>query len=274
MDNIYTEHLWLAFALTLFAGLATGVGSAIAFFSRRTNTSFLCVALSFSAGVMLYVSFIEIFPKARIALTEGLGIQNGYYVTTLAFFAGIALIALIDKLVPHRENPHEMHKVEDMETGGNTPHFHGLYRMGVLAALAIGLHNFPEGLATFIATLQDPALGIPIAIAIALHNIPEGIAVSVPIYFATGSRMKAFLFSFVSGLAEPVGAVIGYLLIMPYLSDTLFGILFAMIAGIMVFISLDQLLPAAQKYGKHHLSIYSLIVGMGVMAISLALFVK
>ena len=270
--------LLLAFGLTLFAGLATGIGSALAFFTRSTNTRFLSTALGFSAGVMIYVSFVEIFVKAREELMSDLGTVTGTWVTVLSFFGGIALIALIDKLVPNYENPHELHSIEEMDKTlaslpDNEAHDFGkLKRMGVFTALAIGIHNFPEGLATFTATLSDPSLGIAIAVAIAIHNIPEGIAVSVPIYFATGSRSKAFKLSFLSGIAEPVGAVVGYLLLMPFLSPTVFGVLFAGVAGIMVFISLDELLPAAEEYGEHHLSIYGMVAGMGVMALSLLLF--
>jgi ZIP family zinc transporter len=143
----------------------------------------------------------------------------------------------------------------------------------LFTALAIGIHNFPEGLATFTAALTDPGIGIAIAVAIAIHNIPEGIAVSIPIYYATGNRKKAFLLSFLSGLAEPVGALVGYLILMPFLSPVVFGVLFAAVAGIMVFISLDELLPSAREYGEHHLSIYGLIAGMLVMAISLLMFI-
>ena len=267
-----------AFGLTLFAGLATGIGSALAFFTRSTNTRFLSTALGFSAGVMIYVSFVEIFVKARDELTAAQGDVVGTWITVLSFFGGIALIALIDKMVPNYENPHELHSIEEMDKTlaalpDNEAHDFGkLKRMGVFTALAIGIHNFPEGLATFTAALTDPSLGIAIAAAIAIHNIPEGIAVSVPIYFATGSRKKAFKLSFLSGLSEPVGAIVGYLILMPFLSPTVFGILFAGVAGIMVFISLDELLPAAEEYGEHHLSIYGMIAGMGVMALSLLLF--
>lgn len=273
-DGMMEDNILLAFGMTLFAGLATGIGSFIALTTKRTNRTVLCAALSFSAGVMIYVSFVEIFVKARVALTEALGDSAGYMLTTAAFFAGIAVIALIDKLVPHHENPHELHKVEEMDDKAEAAHYHGLYRMGLVTAIAIGLHNFPEGLATFIATLKDPGLGAHIAFAVAVHNIPEGIAVAVPIYFATGSRKKAFIFSFLSGFAEPVGALIGYALIMSFFNDITFGVLFAMVAGIMVFISFDQLLPAARMYGKHHVSVYSLVAGMGVMALSLLLFLK
>ena len=144
--------------------------------------------------------------------------------------------------------------------------------MGLFTALAIGIHNFPEGLATFIAALQEPSIAIPIAVAIALHNVPEGIAVSVPIYYATGSKKKAFLYSFLSGLSEPLGAIIGYLILRPFLNDTIMGIIFGMVAGIMIYISLDELLPSAREYGEHHLSIYGLVAGMILMAVSLLLF--
>ncbi len=260
-----------AFGLTLFAGLSTGVGSAIAFFAKKTNTGFLSLALGFSAGVMIYVSFIEIFVKANVELASELGEKQGYWATTAAFFGGILFIAIIDKLIPSVENPHEIHKVEEMNSEApQNPK--KLMRMGLFTALAIAIHNFPEGLATFTAALTDPHLGIAIAVAIAIHNIPEGIAVSIPVYYATGSRKKAFWLSLVSGLAEPVGALAGFLLLMPFLTPVVFGVLFAGVAGIMVFISLDELLPAAEEYGEHHLSIYGLIAGMGVMAISLLLF--
>lgn len=145
-------------------------------------------------------------------------------------------------------------------------------RTGILTAAAIAIHNFPEGVATFVSSLQQPTIAIPIVVAIAIHNIPEGISVSVPIFYATGSRKKAFLYSFLSGLSEPLGAVVAYLVLRPYLSETLFGIAFAVVAGIMVFISFDELLPSAEAYGEHHLCIYGLLTGMGVMAVSLLLF--
>ena len=269
------ENVLIAFGLTLFAGLATGIGSALAFFTKRTNTKFLSSALGFSAGVMIYVSFVEIIVKARDSLIVPLGERGGTWVTVASFFGGIFLIALIDKLVPSFENPHEIRGVEEM--GGNATAGQvqdpRLLRMGIFTALAIAIHNFPEGLATFAAALSDPSLGISIAIAIAIHNIPEGISVSVPIYYATGSKKKAFVFSFLSGVSEPLGAVIGYAIFFKFFNEMVFGILFAMVAGIMVFISLDELLPSAQKYGEHHLSIYGLIAGMIVMALSLLLFI-
>ena len=263
-----------AFGLTAFAGLSTGVGSALAFYTRQTNHKFLSAALGFSAGVMIYVSLIEIFAKARVSLEDVYGTW-GYWVTTIAFFGGIAVIALIDKVVPKYENPHEARDVKDMNAtrmGAAQRSDPALFRMGIFSALAIGIHNFPEGIATFTSAIQDPALGLSIAVAVAIHNIPEGIAVSVPIFFATGSRKKAFFYSFLSGLSEPVGGLVGFLLLSFFFSDALFGIVFASVAGIMVYISLDELLPTAERYGEHHLAIYGVISGMVVMAVSLLLF--
>lgn len=260
-----------AFSLTLFAGLSTGIGSALSLLTNRTNTKFLSVALGFSAGVMIYVSFVEIFVKAKDALITVMGEKMGTWAAVGGFFFGILIIAIIDHLIPSDENPHEIHTVEEMD-GNSEAHKSKLMRMGLFTALAIGIHNFPEGLATFTAALSDPSLGIPIAVAIAIHNIPEGIAVAVPVYYATGSKMKAFKLSFLSGLSEPVGALVGYILLYRFFNDAMFGFIFAAVAGIMVYISLDELLPSAREYGEHHLSIYGMIAGMAVMAISLLLF--
>ena len=271
---MFTEPVLYAFGLTLFAGLSTGIGSVMAFFAKTTNTKFLSLALGFSAGVMIYVSMIEIFFKAKDSLVTELGEKMGSWITVISFFGGMFVIALIDKLIPSAENPHEIHLVEEMDEEAKKEHKNKkLMKMGLFTALAIAIHNFPEGLATFTAALTNPSLGIAIAVAIAIHNIPEGIAVSVPIYYATGDKKKAFWHSFLSGLAEPVGAILGYLILMPFLSPTIFGVLFAGVAGIMVFISIDELLPAAREYGEHHLSIYGLVLGMIVMAVSLLLFI-
>lgn len=260
------NDLLFAFGLTLFAGLATGVGAFLALVTRRTDAKFLAVSLGFSAGVMIYVSMIEIFVKAQAALVAELGERTGAWATAGGFFGGIALIAVIDRLVPTGANPHEYPHDDDVRQ-------RRLMRMGTMTAVAIAVHNFPEGFATFVAAMQEPSVAIPVVVAIALHNIPEGISVAVPIHHATGSRRKAFGYSFLSGLAEPLGGVLGYLILLPFLSETLFGVVFAGVAGIMVFISLDKLLPTAQEYGEHHLSVYGLVAGMAVMAVSLLLFV-
>jgi len=257
----------VAFTLTLLAGLATGIGSALALLARRTNTRFLSTALGFSAGVMIYVSFVEILPDARTSLAADLGTRPGSWVAVLAFFGGIGLTALVDRLVPSAGNPHEAHRVEEMQL---RPDAH-LMRMGLVSAAAIALHNFPEGIATFLAALDDPRLGASIAAAVALHNIPEGIAVAVPVFYATGSRARAFTWSFLSGVSEPLGALVAWLLLAGLLGGAMKGVLFAAVAGVMVFISFDELLPTAREYGEHHLAIYGLTAGMAVMAASLVL---
>lgn len=269
-----SPHILVPLLLTLGAGLATGIGSAIAFFARRTNKRLLSFSLGLSGGVMIYVSFVELFREAEIALQSQWGERPGTAFTVLSFFAGILLIAIIDKLVPSFENPHEAHRIEEIgqiEQSRNRDGGAGgrLMRTGVLTALAIAIHNFPEGIATFTTAVNDTSLGIAIAVAIAIHNIPEGIAVSIPIYYATGNRRKAFFYSLLSGVAEPLGAVLAYLLLMPFMSETLMGCILAGVAGIMVFISIDELLPAAREYGEAHVAIFGVVTGMAVMAASL-----
>lgn len=267
--DLSNSSFLIAFSLTLIAGLSTGIGSAMAFFAKRTNTNFLSVALGFSAGVMIYISFVELYAHGNESFTSHYGDRLGSFYNFLYFMGGILFIAIIDRLVPSAENPHEVHRVEELNEDRKKQK---LMRTGLFSALVIGIHNFPEGVATFAAGLSDLTIAIPITIAIAIHNIPEGIAVSIPIYYATNSRKKAFWYSFASGLAEPVGGVIGYLILRNYLNEITLGATFSVIAGIMVFISLDELLPTAKEYGKPHAAIYGLIAGIGVMALSLILF--
>ncbi len=266
-----TQQVLTAFGFTMIAGLATGIGGLIAIFQKRTNKRFLAVSLGFSAGVMLFVSMAELYVQANTVLIRAYGEKMGMLYAILAFFGGMLVIGIIDKVIPEKENPHELHLSVDQQQ--KSAKRQALLRTGIFTALAVGIHNFPEGLATFVTALQAPALALPIVVAIAIHNIPEGIAVAVPVYYATGSRKKAFWYSLLSGLAEPAGALIGFLVLMPFLSEALYGVLYAAVAGIMVFISLDELLPSAEKYGEHHLSIYGLVGGMALMAVSLWLFV-
>ena len=255
--------VYSAFALTLIAGMATGIGSIMALFSKRTNTKFLAGSLGFSAGVKVYVSMMEIFKKSIEYLSASAGEFKGNCYAVAAFFAGVLLIGAVDWLIPSTEN----------DIGNiNTNKDKTLKRMGILTALAIGIHNFPEGMVTFTSALRDPQLGIAIAVAIAIHNIPEGIATSAPIYFSTGSRKKAFLISLFSGATEPVGAVLGYLIMRPFFNDTVFGVLFGVVAGIMMFISVEELLPMAREYDKSKVTIIGFIGGMFAIAISLVLF--
>lgn len=297
------SNVWLALGLTLFAGMATGIGSMIAFMAKRTNYRFLSVATGFSAGVMLYVSFVEIWHKGAAALCERYGDYWGEWANVGSFFGGMLVIGLIDNLIPSAENPHEIHAESETKAlhtigsdGATTPPpapgtpeserqglhdhtagHHKLMRMGLFTALAITIHNFPEGLATFLAALEDPKLGVAIAVAIALHNIPEGISVSVPIYYATGKRRKAFAYSLLSGLAEPVGAIVAYGIILATIGhggavpSEIMGVLFGGVAGIMVYISLDELLPTSRAYGRGHDSLLGLVGGMAMMALSLLL---
>lgn len=281
------DHLWLAFGLTLGAGMATGIGSIIAFTAKRTDFRLLSIATGFSAGVMLYVSFVEILAKGMDELVDAYGQDMALWANAGSFFAGILLIALIDRLVPSFENPHEppTEQVNLILQDTQAPSLKNqgldaakLQRMGLFTALAITIHNFPEGMATFLAALKDPSAGIAIAIALALHNIPEGISVSVPIFFATGKKRSAFVYSVLSGLAEPVGAGVGYLAIRlafggesGLIPPQVMGLLFGAVAGIMVYISLDELLPTSRAYGKEHDSLIGLVLGMALMALSLIL---
>ncbi|NLN07618.1 MAG: zinc transporter ZupT [Firmicutes bacterium] len=261
--------LLFAFGLTLLAGLATGIGSLLAYFTGKTNTRFFSVALGASGGVMVYISFLEILPEAQLKLTSALGRIPGSWTAVAAFFGGILLAAVIDRLVPETGNPHEVRKIESC--AGCKPGGDRMLRVGLFTATTIAVHNFPEGLAAFISALENTSVGIAVTAAIAIHNIPEGIAVFVPVYLATGNRRKAFLLSFLSGFSEPLGALVGYFFLLPFYNDVLSGIIFALVAGIMVFISLDELLPAAREYGEAHLAIYGVAAGMLIMAVSLLL---
>jgi zinc transporter, ZIP family len=258
------EPIFLAFLFTLFAGFATGVGGLLAFFKVARNPKTLAIALGFSAGVMVYVSFVEILPKGVDSLAEVLTSSHAWAIGVLAFFIGFFIAAIIDKFIPS----HELDKTELVIPNKNKK---VLLRTGLFTALAITIHNFPEGLATFMATLQEPTLGFAIALAIAIHNIPEGIAVSVPILHATGSRSKALLYSTLSGLAEPIGALVGFLVLSWLFTDWTFGVLFCAVAGIMIYISVDELLPSAHMHGDHHHVIYGFAAGMILMAVSLVL---
>lgn len=264
-----SSSIWTAMGLTLFAGLSTGIGGLIVLFFKKTNSKLLSVSLGFSAGVMIYVSFVELFFDSRKLLIESLGKTGGSWVNVLSFFGGILLIAVIDKVIPSYENPHESRRVEQKNDFCDLNGSKKLLRTGLFTALIIAIHNFPEGMATFVSSIQSPSLGIAIAIAIAIHNIPEGISVAIPVYCATGGRKRAFAWTLVSGMGEPLGALLAYFVLLPILNDIVFGVLFAVIAGIMIFISFDELLPSAEEYGEHHLSIYGLITGMAVMAAGL-----
>lgn len=257
------EGYLFALTLTTLAGLATGIGSAIAFFARRTNKSALSATLGFSAGVLIYISLADLLIKSQHSLTASFGPRRGPALAAISFFAAIVASALIDRIVPEEENPHEARAVERMEAPA--PARGRLLRIGLVSAGALALHNLPEGLAVFMAALQDPDVGVAIAAAVALHNIPEGMSILVPIYYATGSRAKAFLFASLTGLLEPLGAVVGYFLLSRFLGPALFGVMSGLAAGIMVYLAFDELLPAAHEYGEHHMALYGLVAGMATI---------
>ncbi len=259
------KNVLIAFGLTLFAGMATGIGSVLAFFTKRTDKKILSFSLGFSAGVMVYISFVELLAGSMAKLSLLKGQMAGSAIAIGAFFCGMIVMMVIDLMVPEAENPHEPHAVEEMQ---KKKHF---VRMGKFTALAIALHNFPEGLATFIVSLDNFKVGLLMAIAVAIHNIPEGVSISVPIYFATGSKRKAFWLSFLCGLSEFLGAVLGYTVLRPFLTESVLEVLLAGVAGTMVYISLDELLPAAREFGTQHNAILGVIAGMAVMAFSLIL---
>ena len=242
------------FLMSMAAGLATGLGALLGVTNLARSARFFSGALGFSAGVMIYVSLVEILPEA----IESVENPGAPWIAVGALFGGIGFAAVIDALVPDHINPSTT-TTSDVR----------LLRMGVFTAIAIALHNFPEGFATFLTALTDHTLAIPIVVAIAIHNIPEGLAVAVPILHATGSAAKAFRWALLSGLAEPAGAVLGYLILAPFMTPTIFGIVFAGVGGIMVYISFSQLLPAAHNQGHPRAPLFGLFAGMAVMALSL-----
>ena len=289
--NFAFNDILFAFLLAIFAGASTCAGAAIAFFSKQDSTKMLSAGLGFSAGVMVYLSFVELLP-ASIKEFSKLS-QNGEIIALFIFFASMLACIFIDKVVPDDVNPHEIEAPEaycelrfcylkDRElhiakqkaalAQNNAPASNkALRRTGIFTAFAIALHNFPEGFATFASGLESIKLGVVVALAVAIHNIPEGVAVSLPIYHATGQKRKAFIFAALSGLAEPLGALVGALLILPLFGASAVAVSFALVAGVMIFISFDQLFPVAKAYASGHECLYGLIVGMAVMAFSLKL---
>jgi ZIP family zinc transporter len=276
---IASGRVGFALGLTFLAGLATGVGSILAFFAKRTNLRLLAQSLAFSAGVMLYVSFVEILPEASGLLREHFSLSAAGWLANAGFFGGIVAMAVIDLLVPAADNPHELRPDADLEAlkhdSGVSPEaadrYHHLHRLGFFTAAAIAIHNFPEGVATFLAAMHDTRTGVAIAIAVALHNIPEGISVSVPIYYATGRRGRAFTYSLLSGLSEPLGGVVAALALNWLMPVWAMGFVFAGVAGVMVYISIDELLPTAHRYGHSHEVLACIAGGMALMAVSLLL---
>jgi ZIP family zinc transporter len=266
MNGILTALL-----LTLIAGAATGIGGALVLFKKKLSSNTLAASLGLSAGVMIFISLAELLPEAQAEIVAIGSVKYGEALTLLAFFGGMGIIMLIDFLVPEYENPHEVSELslEDGSQSSQSNKEKALHKLGILSALAIAIHNFPEGIATVASAFDDTGIATSVALAVAIHNIPEGIAVALPLLYGTGNRRKAFGWALLSGLAEPLGAMVGMLILLPFLSPALLAVLFACVAGIMIYISFDELLPMAERWGHHHLSIYGVTTGMLIMAMVL-----
>lgn len=250
------SRVGFALLLSALAGLSTTIGSLLSLLVRKPGPKFMAISLGFSGGVMILVSFVELLQA---------GIESiGFTPAHIAFFGGMVVMFIIDQLIPHE------YLAEHQHPNAGIGH-ERLLKTGLFVALGIGIHNLPEGMVSFVAALKDPSLGIAIAVAIALHNIPEGISIAMPIYAATGSRRKAFLWSFLAGVAEPIGAALAAIVLLPFLNQTVLGYLLAAVAGIMVFISLDELIPVSRSLSEEHISIVGILVGMIVMALSLGI---
>lgn len=245
-------NILAALVLTLLAGLATGIGSLVAYFVPKPDLRYLSLSLGFAAGVMIYVGFVDLFCNSKLVL--GFGNAN------LFFLLGLILIYSLDRFVPH------IHMDGQVDTQCGR-----LYRSGIMTTIGIAIHNLPEGMTVALVSLADLRLGIPVAIAIAIHNIPEGLACSIPLYCATSDRKRSCLISFAAGMTEPLGAILAILLLYPFLNDWLLAAASALVAGIMVFLSLDELIPIANRYGSEHLTNLGIIAGFLIMMIGLVL---
>ena len=277
---IALEDFLFAFFLSLIAGLSTTIGSVIAFMVKKPSPKFISFVMGFSAGVMIFISFVELLLRSMSSI--------GYLPGILFFFLGMSIMFLIDVVVSHKYEFENSIEVLINENGSYKPHLHYGHRhrqhfrgekknlkidkTSLFIILGVFIHNFPEGMATFIGTLAEINLGLVLTLAITLHNIPEGIAVSMPIYAYTGSKKKAFKWSFISGISEPIGAIITWVFLFPFITPTLMSALLGVVGGVMVYISLDELLPASRSLGKEHHSILGIMSGMIIIALSLALF--
>lgn len=287
MKFVLEDYLF-AFFLSLVAGLSTTIGSVIAFLVKKPNPKFISFIMGFSAGVMIFISFVELLLSSILSIGDQFGESIGYQLGVLFFFLGMGIMFIIDVVVSHKYEFEDSIEILMNENGSYKPvlhhghlhrqHFHGekknmrVEKTSLFIILGVFIHNFPEGMATFIGTVAEIELGLLLTLAITLHNIPEGIAVSLPIYMYTGSKRKAFKWSFISGMSEPIGALVTWIILYPFITPTLLSAMLGVVGGVMVYISLDELLPASRKLGKEHHSILGIITGMIVMAFSLALF--
>lgn len=261
----------LALLIALLAGLSTTIGGYLATHPRMIDRGVLAVSLAFAAGAMVFVSFMQIIPLGIDSLEPSLGEASVAAVFAM-FFVGMLVVSIIDRVLPHGFNPSHVEGREDDLSNEDKRDNRRLMRSGLMVAVVLALHNFPEGMSTFIASYQDLSVGITLAAAIAIHNIPEGVAVAAPVYAATKNRKKAVGWATVSGLAEPLGALVAAVLVSYFVPREMFGLLFGLVAGMMVFLSFDELLPAAQRYASrsHHV-VYGVVAGMAMVALSIVL---
>jgi len=246
-----------ALALSTLAGLSTLLGALVILIGKGKSEKLLTSSLGFAAGVMLSISFSDLLPQARDLIGLEKGMEMGIIYMDLFLIAGVFLAIGLDYLVPH------------VEANASADRSHqDLFRVGVVSTLAMMLHNFPEGIATFMAGYSDQALGMSLAVAIAFHNIPEGISVAMPVYFATGDKSKALKFTFAAGIAEPIGALAAFLVMRPFLNQFVIGASFAFVAGIMLYISIEELIPSSRQYGHNRLALFSTLAGCVLMPLS------
>lgn len=255
---MFDSQSLISLLLSLLAGLSTVIGAFIVFFSSSGNKKLITFALAFSAGVMITISFTDLFPSAEATLSKHEGSFYGVMLSLLFMIIGFIIAMLIDHFIPENEK-----KAVPMKSNSTK-----LYRVGFVSMIAIMLHNFPEGIATFVSGYQSTSLGITVAVAIALHNIPEGISVAMPIYYSTNSKLKAFKYTFISGIAEPIGAFLAFLFLKPFINDIILAVIFAIVAGIMLYISFEELIPESRSYGYNKLYIFALIIGICIIPIS------
>lgn len=253
---MFSSEAIRALILSFGAGLSTLLGALLIFFSKAKSERTVTASLGFAAGVMISVSFTDMLPNATASLAQAAGDVWSVALSVALLVAGVLLAALLDNFAPHATRSQQGKTHSD------------LYRVGMVSMLAIGLHNFPEGIATFMAGYEDAALGVSIAVAIALHNIPEGISVAMPVYYATGSRAKAFKFALLSGVAEPLGALLAFLVLRPFITPLLMGCLFAIVAGIMLYISIEELIPSSRQYGYTRLALVATFAGICLMPLT------
>mgnify|MGYP004673390191 FL=1 len=242
-----------SFLLTFIAGFSTMIGTILIFFKEKTNRV-VVASLSFASGVMLTVSILDLSPEAITLLNYKSIIE--ILIITVFMVLGALLTRKIDKCMPEVDNNSKK----------------GLYRVGIISMFAIIMHNIPEGIATFMTTSTNLSLGLSLTIAIALHNIPEGISIAVPIYYSTGNRKKAMFYTLVSAISEPFGALLAFLFLKPFMNNLVMGLLMAVIAGIMSYISFFELLPKSLSYKNKSLSYIFFVIGIIFMTINHFLF--